>query len=461
MNASVASCRELGRSDRRHDQCSATRVALFQSPRGVPQAASADGVGDSLRRGTEHPAAPGRADAGGAISPSDAVPIERRFRDRDTAGLRVAGQRGRQIGWRRVEAAGDSEGERGPFQALRRFEVRWPQQPSSFAEVAREMDASGEQVLCVVNLKKHAHTLIAALHGSEDHRALFHLSTNLCSAHRRQVLDRVRARLGEGAPCRLVSTQCIEAGVDLDFPIVYRALGPLEAIAQAAGRCNREGRLTMPDLGQVVVFDPVDESDNDVPPARERWRGRYPTFSYWQATEVTRTMLRETGALNLNDPAVFRDYYRRLFDLSRPGTQSPDLQRAIDEMDFPEIARLYRLIDQDVIQVIVPWSERIRDYEVLRHEADRGVDRHWMRRAQSSCRQRLSAEARPSCLGVAVARTLPSRRRVGRMVRARPSGSCRAPATAAVRRHGGTAAARRAAHPDRLRRPDAENHAHA
>lgn len=283
-------------------------------------------------------------------------------------------------GWKPQEVVKENE---ALFNALRRFEVRWPQQPSSFAEVAREIDSGGDQVLCIVNLKKHAHTLIAALHSGEHHRALFHLSTNLCSAHRRQVLDRVRTRLGEGAPCRLVSTQCIEAGVDLDFPIVYRALGPLEAIAQAAGRCNREGRLTMPDLGQVVVFDPDDESDDDVPPARERWSGRYPTFSYCQANEVTRTMLRERGPLDLNDPAVFRDYYRRLFDLSRPATQSADLQRAIDEMDFPEIARLYRLIDQDSIQVVVPWSERIRDYEVLRHEADRGVDRHWMRRAQS------------------------------------------------------------------------------
>ena len=270
------------------------------------------------------------------------------------------------------------------FNALRRFDVQWPhpQQATSFAELALELGAeAARQVLCVVNLKKHARALLDAIRAHADDADLFHLSTNLCSAHRRQILDQVRMRLTDGAACRLVSTQCIEAGVDLDFPVVYRALGPLEAIAQAAGRCNREGRLTRPALGRVVVFTPADGEEH-APSARDPWRGRYPTFAYWQATELTRAMLRERGALDLNDPDVFRDYYRRLFDLSRPESQNAELARAIDEFDFPEIARLYRLIDQDAIQIVVPWSQRIDEYDALRAEAEQGIDRHWMTRAQ-------------------------------------------------------------------------------
>ncbi len=283
-------------------------------------------------------------------------------------------------GWRPHEIVTESA---VLFGALRRFEVQWPQPERriTFADVAQQIASIGQQqVLCVVNLKKHAHILVDALRGRFDDGALFHLSTNLCPAHRRHVLDQVRAKLSGNARCRLVSTQCIEAGVDLDFPLVYRALGPLEAIAQAAGRCNREGRLPLPALGRVIVFDPEGEKEDAL--LRERWRGRYPTFSYWQATEMTRTMLRERGALDLNDPAVFREYYRRLFDLSRPESQNEELRRAIDEMDFPRIAELYRLIDQDAIQLLVPWSQRIGDYETLRHEAEHGIDRHWMTRAQ-------------------------------------------------------------------------------
>lgn len=281
------------------------------------------------------------------------------------------------FGWRPREIVTDNA---QMFAALRRYEVQWRRRYSPFSELAKEL-AERREALCVVNLKKHAQALIDALHDLVDGERLFCLSTNLCPAHRREVLDRVRARLAAGAPCLLVSTQCIEAGVDVDFPIVYRAIGPLEAIAQAAGRCNRNGCLPQPMLGQVIVFDPADE-DHETPPVREHWRGRYPTFSYWQATELTRIMLRDRGTLDLNDPKVFRDYYRALFDLSQPEIANRSLSEAIDAMDFPRIAELYRIIDQDAIQIVVPWAGGLAKYEALKEKADNGVDRQWMTQAQ-------------------------------------------------------------------------------
>lgn len=285
-------------------------------------------------------------------------------------------------GWSPREIATDNA---RMFGSLRRFDVQWPQpdERRNFVELARELSAENmHQVLCVVNLKRHAQALMDEMKRGLDSGNLFHLSTNLCAAHRRDILDQIRYRISKGAACRLISTQCIEAGVDLDFPVVYRALAPLEAIAQAAGRCNREGRLRAPALGRVVVFDPVDDG-NGTAPARECWRGRYPNFAYWQATELTRAMLRQHGTLDLNDPKCFRDYYRRLFDLSQPESQNEELADAIQEMDFKEIARLYRLIDQDTIQVVVPWVHGLAEYAKLRDEAMRGIDRHWMTRAQS------------------------------------------------------------------------------
>lgn len=271
-------------------------------------------------------------------------------------------------GWRPRAAVPDPD---RLFTALNRVNVHWP----AYAQVCGWEELAGElrkaaQVLVVVNLKRHAIQLLEAL---ADQEGVFHLSTNLCPEHRRRVLDEVRARLKAGIPCRLVSTQCIEAGVDVDFPKVYRALAPLEALAQAAGRCNREGRLAQP--GDVVVFEPREE---------DGWRRRYPTFAYFQATEVTRKMLAQRGGnLDIHDPSVFREYYQWLYGLTDPDSQDKELAEAIQSKDFPRIAEKYRLIEQDAIQVLVPWRARLDRFEKLRDEMDRdGIHAGWMRRAQ-------------------------------------------------------------------------------
>ncbi|MDP3687952.1 MAG: CRISPR-associated helicase Cas3' [Sulfurimicrobium sp.] len=256
------------------------------------------------------------------------------------------------------------------FAALERVAVNWPQTDEKYtwAQLAAELRGA-DQVLVVVNLKRHAFVLLDELAGMEG---VFHLSTNLCAEHRREVLSQVREHLKLGKTCRLISTQCVEAGVDLDFPLVYRALAPLEAIAQAAGRCNREGR--MDGKGRVVVFEPDEEGS---------WRRHYPTHAYYQAAEVTRTLLKLHGVLDINDPGLFRDYYRQLYDLSNPASLNPVLNDAITALDFPEIAKCYRLIDQSSIQVLVPWAGHREEFDTLRAEAEReGISAGWMRRAQ-------------------------------------------------------------------------------
>jgi CRISPR-associated helicase Cas3/CRISPR-associated endonuclease Cas3-HD len=259
------------------------------------------------------------------------------------------------------------------FKALERVTVRWPERDKkrTWPELAAEI-SSANQVLVVVNLKRHALALLDVLAGTDG---LFHLSTNLCAEHRRVVMDSVRAQLAEGKPCRLISTQCVEAGVDVDFPVVFRAMAPLESIAQAAGRCNREGRLNEQGrLGEVVVFDPSEEGG---------WRKKFPTHSYFQATQVTQTLLNMQGNLNINDPETFRVYYHRLYDLSKPETQSADLQQAIKELDFARMADVYRIIENNAIQVLVPWKERREEFDALKREsASTGISAHWMRRAQ-------------------------------------------------------------------------------
>jgi CRISPR-associated helicase Cas3/CRISPR-associated endonuclease Cas3-HD len=281
-------------------------------------------------------------------------------------------------GWRPVEAAPDHA---RLYRALRRYEVLWPDdgETKSWLQLADEIRCE-EQVLCVVNLKSHAQSLLDELKNDD---AIFHLSTNLCPLHRRMVLEKVRDCLKNELPCRLISTQCIEAGVDVDFPIVYRALAPLDAIAQAAGRCNREGRLIDDNgnrkMGEVRVFEPEVTGD---------YRKRYPTRAYFQAAEVTRSMLtvaRQYGrtGLDLNDPQTFREYYRALYDVSKPETQNGELQDAITNADFVRVAQEYRLIDQSAIQVLVPFeNQRILFDKLQRQQDEEGINAQWIRKAQ-------------------------------------------------------------------------------
>lgn len=121
------------------------------------------------------------------------------------------------------------------------------------------------QALCIVNTRKHAKGLFDQL---EDEGS-FHLSTLMCPTHRKVVLAEVRERLKSGQPCRVISTQVMEAGIDVDFPVGFRALAGLDSIIQAAGRVNREMKQ---DIGNMYVFSPKRLLSNERPNLSSRAR---------------------------------------------------------------------------------------------------------------------------------------------------------------------------------------------
>jgi CRISPR/Cas system-associated endonuclease/helicase Cas3 len=255
------------------------------------------------------------------------------------------------------------------FSQIRRTRFVWPQegQSTSWRELAEEIDGlDPRQALVVVNLKRHAQTLLQL---TPESPGVFHLSTTLCPAHRRSILDQVRSRLIQKEECILISTQCVEAGVDLDFPRLYRALGPLEAIAQAAGRCNRNGG---PVPGTVTVFRPEPDS-----------RKQFPDPTYAQAAFVTESLLREHGGtLDPSMPEIFEQYYRLIYNLSTHGGIDPKLQEAMIARDFVEVARLYRLIPDRSVNVLVPWDRE--QFDSLAHEArNSGIHRGWIQKARA------------------------------------------------------------------------------
>jgi len=224
------------------------------------------------------------------------------------------------------------------------------------------------QTLCVLNLKRHAQALWETMQGED----VFHLSTNLCPGHRRHVLDEVRARLKDKRPVHLIATQCIEAGVDVDFPLVWRAYGPLDAIIQAAGRCNREGKLEV--LGQAHVFTPEDEG--------------FPPGGYQQAAQITRMLLKRLGAdgMRLDDPGFITAYYRELYDIAKPdlSKKTRQIEDFIKAGAFPEIAQEFRLIEQDTINIVVPYANCLETFRQLREVADsEGLTGEWVKRARA------------------------------------------------------------------------------
>lgn len=188
------------------------------------------------------------------------------------------------------------------------------------------------QALAIVNTKADALALLDALEAKGVAGAL-HLSTLLCGAHRRDTIEAISRRLKTNERCLVVSTQVVEAGVDLDFPAVYRAIGPLDAIIQAAGRCNREGHL---DRGRVVIFDPAE--------------GGMPGGAYRTATDQARPFL-GNGYVDLDSPQTVEAFYHRF--LALPDTDARDIQSLRARFDYPAVAQRYRLIDDDTEAIVI------------------------------------------------------------------------------------------------------------
>ena len=140
-----------------------------------------------------------------------------------------------------------------PFDKVR---YHWDPLRLSTEELAERL-TEHESFLCIVNSRKDAARLYTALQAQEKaSEGLIHLSRRMCSAHIQKRIEEIRHRLKAGEPVRVVSTQLVEAGVDLDFPVVYRAMAGLDSVMQAAGRCNREGRMAEP--GEVYIFSLTD-----------------------------------------------------------------------------------------------------------------------------------------------------------------------------------------------------------
>jgi CRISPR-associated endonuclease/helicase Cas3 len=223
-------------------------------------------------------------------------------------------------------------------QVFRRVTYEWRLDPKpTLDQIGRDAAVHG-QVLVIVNTTRDAARVHRAM-GEAGCADAMHLSTRMAADHRARVLADIRGRLSQGEKVRVVSTQLVEAGVDLDFPVVYRAWAPAEALCQAGGRANREGRLRE---GRVIIFDP---SDGGAPPG------------YITAADVTRQYFGPALA-DPDAPEALAQYYRARYlakgiDGEAGGT---DIQHCRSMLDFPEVARLFRMIDDFGVSVVVRYE---------------------------------------------------------------------------------------------------------
>lgn len=252
------------------------------------------------------------------------------------------------------------------FAALERVAVELPNDlitERSWEDLAEEI-AELDSVLVIVNTKKQAAELCRLLPPET-----YYLTTNLCGEHRSEKLQEIRQRLQDGEPVSVVSTQLIEAGVDVDFPVVYRALAGLDSIAQAAGRCNREGKQA--DKGRVVVF---------VPPLNAKLPGHL-----GRSVTVSRSLLSlpsfsQAPLHHSNFHVYFEHFYARAESRDKHGIVDLLAQNARElKIQFRTAAQRFRLIDDDGSAVLVTYGEGAKLIEQLKII---GPKRNLMRKLQ-------------------------------------------------------------------------------
>lgn len=246
----------------------------------------------------------------------------------------------------------------GMYSALRRTEIH-DLGSISTDELCSRLQAH-EQVLCVVNRRKTAQELYAALPDSGS----YCLTTLLCAADRKRQLDEIRARLHDGRPCCVVSTSLIEAGVDVDFPVAYREQCGLDSLLQTAGRCNREGR---PEVGPVYRF----QLDGQAAPQM-------------LAQNISAMNYAARRHTDLSSPEAIKAYFNELFNLRSPDRlDKKDILSMIKTgasgcmLPFAQIAELFRLIETPTRTVYLPLGDGA---ELCRQLRDGKMSRGLLRR---------------------------------------------------------------------------------
>lgn len=221
--------------------------------------------------------------------------------------------------------------------------VHFEDQGGLDAEGVAKAMSQQNQVLCIVNKKKSAQEIFKKLPMGS-----YHLSTWMTPEHRTKVLNEIREKLDSGQPCRVISTSLMEAGVDVDFPQVWREKAGLDSILQAAGRCNREGKHTAEE-SKVVLFTMA----CGVPK--------------YMRSNLAATEIALEGAAHPDESATIETYFNQLYRMSgEKGLDAKNILNMCGTCDFQSIADDFHLIDSDTYTIYVPDEQNADDLELLK-----------------------------------------------------------------------------------------------
>lgn len=231
------------------------------------------------------------------------------------------------------------------YQYFKRVKVDYDNTPIWDDQLCERLSKE-DQVLCIVNTRKHAYTLYQLM---EKDESVFHLNTLMCPKHRQKTLIEIKERLNKGQECTVISTQLIEAGVDVDFPIVFRSIAGLDSIVQSAGRCNREGKLG---VGNVYVFESLES---------------YAMPKGWLSAtaSISRSIMKQYKEDIIGIEAI-HTYFEQLYDWKQNDLDKYNIINMLNdtrfEFQFKSASKDFRLINKNTYSIIIPYNSEARQY---------------------------------------------------------------------------------------------------
>ncbi|NWN95685.1 MAG: CRISPR-associated helicase Cas3' [Bacillus sp. (in: Bacteria)] len=221
------------------------------------------------------------------------------------------------------------------FASMKRVEYTRIEKPLTVSELVARM-REHPAALCILNTRKDAFQVYReAISQKVNGQKLYHLSNRMCPDHRKKVIEQIKEDLKKEKPILVITTTVVEAGVDLDFPTVFRAMAPIDSIVQAAGRSKREGKL---DKGKVFIFELIG--------------GGMPGGMYRKGTEQTRILLNHHGTVALHEPWIFEKYFRSLYTLGGDDLLDSYGITSLKPFSFEKASRLFQMIDQNTVSIL-------------------------------------------------------------------------------------------------------------
>jgi CRISPR-associated endonuclease/helicase Cas3 len=240
------------------------------------------------------------------------------------------------------------------YSKTKKLHVHWClEKKETHTSIAKKISKMNN-VVVICNTKKSAKKTYKKLLQYKKQDECFLLSSDLCNKHKLEVIEEITQRQKMGLPLFVVSTQCIEAGVDISFDFMYRELAPLHSIVQAAGRCDRHCQGN----GHFYVFCFEEESNPDI--------------SYKNAKKQTQILLSDfKNGIDISDLSALAEYYKKLYTLNYFSKDKVELLDAIENFDFDETCKQFRVIeDKDQYHIVVPHETEMKFFNSVLRDFD-------------------------------------------------------------------------------------------